>query len=154
MSVLKTWVDSPPDRRQANRNIDGGRTFAPGRRRRQAARAPTHVGRQRSDPTETAPLVLPAGVRDALPRRQGSLRHASAAREGRQGQSSLRHLVRRRPAHDRHQQSGESQGARLLHSKTGGWRGRAADQGCVQGRPRLLWVTDKERGLEVIEYKN
>jgi hypothetical protein len=38
-------------------------------------------------------------------------------------------------------------------SQTGGWRSGAADQRCLQGPPRLLWVTDKERGLDVIEYK-
>ncbi len=48
----------------------------------------------------------------------------------------LRHLVRRGPAHPRHQRSGASEGARLHHSEARRRPGRAAHQRRRDGQPR------------------
>ena len=87
--------DTAPDRRQAHRGIDGGGTRAAGADA-DKPHAPLRTWTSAIRPSRSCSILLSAGVRDALPRCQGSLWHASAAREGRHGQSSLRHLVRRR----------------------------------------------------------
>ena len=109
-----------------------------------------------SDPTKPEPalLVLPAGVRDALPRCQGPLRYPSAAREGGRDNllyvtwfaGGLRIIDISDPANPKERgyfipKPGDGVAAPLTNDVSKDDRG-------------LLWVTDKERGLDVIEYKN
>ena len=143
-----------PDRRQAHRGVDRRRTFAPGRRRRQAARAATHLGRQRSEPPKLLhSYYLPES---ATPYPAGKVRFGTHQLRETVDEDNLLYVTWfagglriidiNDPANPKERgyfipKPGDGVAAPLTNDVFKDDRG-------------LLWVTDKERGLDVIEYKN
>ena len=134
------------------------------RPRRSATRAvPTPASRTRRSGPGTSPIPtnpkilctyeLPESV-DALRHQRDALRGASAPGEDRHRQSGLRHLVRRRSAHHRHQRSRQSRRSAAIsfRSRAPAPTRRSPTTSYKDDRG-LLFLTDKKLGFDVIEFK-
>jgi hypothetical protein len=132
--VSKTWGRSPPGRREAHR----------GNRRRRNARTPTPASRTRRYAPGTS-AIRPSRSCSTRTTCRSPRRLTPPARSASARISCARKWTRTifftspgSPASCASSTSAirRTQGAGLLHSETGRRRGRAADQRCLQGRPR------------------
>ena len=143
-----------PDRRQAHRGIDRGGTLASRRRCRQATRAAAHLGRQRSDSTKL--LYSYYLSESATPYPADKVRFGTHQLREKVDEDNLLYVtwfaggLRIIDIND--PASPKERG--YFIPKPGDGVAAPLTNDVFKDDRGLLWVTDKERGLDVIEYKN